>query len=90
MSLNMKSTLEVEANGFARFVALMGEMVPILEREGWKLEGAFMHTSGRLNTVVGKEGRTSQRVKTMTPTGVAIAAVAEAACTAVAPTTVPD
>jgi hypothetical protein len=52
MSLNMKSTLEVEANGFARFVALMGEMVPILEREGWKLEGAFMHTSGRLNTVV--------------------------------------
>ena len=48
----MKSTLEVEANGFGRFVALMGEMVPILEREGWKLEGAFMHTSGRLNTVV--------------------------------------
>jgi hypothetical protein len=52
MSLNMKSTLEVEANGFARFVALMGEMVPILEREGWKLEGAYLHTSGRLNTVV--------------------------------------
>ena len=52
MSLNMQSTLEVEANGFARFVALMGEIVPILEREGWKLEGAFMHTSGRLNTVV--------------------------------------
>jgi hypothetical protein len=52
MSLNMQSTLEVEASGFARFVALMGEMVPILEREGWKLEGAFMHTSGRLNTVV--------------------------------------
>ena len=52
MTLHMKSTLEVEANGFARFVALMSEMVPILEREGWKLESAFMHTSGRLNTVV--------------------------------------
>jgi hypothetical protein len=52
MSLNMKSTLEIEANGFGRFVALMGEMVPILEAEGWKLEGAYMHTSGRLNTVV--------------------------------------
>jgi hypothetical protein len=52
MSLNMQSTLEVEANGLARFIALMGEMVPILEGVGWKLEGAFMHTSGRLNTVV--------------------------------------
>ena len=52
MTLHMKSTLEVEANGFAHFVALMSEMVPILEREGWKLEGAFMHTTGRLNTVV--------------------------------------
>jgi hypothetical protein len=52
MSLNMQSTLEVEANGLARFIALMGEMVPILEGVGWKLEGAFMQTSGRLNTVV--------------------------------------
>ena len=52
MSLNMKSTLEVEANGFARFVALMSGMVPILEGVGWKLDGAYLHTSGRLNTVV--------------------------------------
>ena len=52
MSLNLQATLEVEANGLDRFVALMGEMVPILEREGWKLEGAYLHTSGRLNTVV--------------------------------------
>jgi hypothetical protein len=52
MSLNMQSTLEVEAVGFGRFMALMGELVPILEGVGWKLEGAFMHTSGRLNTVV--------------------------------------
>jgi hypothetical protein len=48
----MQSTLEVEAVGFGRFMALMGELVPILEGVGWKLEGAFMHTSGRLNTVV--------------------------------------
>jgi hypothetical protein len=52
MSLNMQSTLEVEAVGFGRFMALMGELVPILEGVGWKQEGAFMHTSGRLNTVV--------------------------------------
>jgi hypothetical protein len=52
MSLNMQSTLEVEAVGFGRFMALMGELVPILEGVGWQLEGAFMHTSGRLNTVV--------------------------------------
>lgn len=52
MSIHLQATLEIEAAGFERFVATMARAVPILESVGWKLDGAFMHCTGRLNSVV--------------------------------------
>jgi hypothetical protein len=52
MSICLQATLEIEAAGLARFTATMGEAVAILEAVGWKLDGAYMHCTGRLNTVV--------------------------------------
>ena len=45
-------TLEVEAAGMARFVETMGEAVALLEGWGWKLHGAFIQRTGKLNTVI--------------------------------------
>jgi hypothetical protein len=52
MSIHLQATLEIEAAGFERFTAIMGETVPILEGVGWKLDAAYLHCTGRLNTVV--------------------------------------
>jgi len=52
MSVFLHVTLEVEAAGMARFLTAMGEITPILEGEGWRLAGAFVQRSGRLNTVI--------------------------------------
>jgi hypothetical protein len=52
MGIHLQATLEIEAAGFERFVATMGEAVPILESIGWRLAGAYMHCTGRLHTVV--------------------------------------
>jgi hypothetical protein len=45
-------TLEVHAAGLGRFLAVMEEAVPILEGAGWKLAGAFIQRTGRLNNVI--------------------------------------
>ena len=52
MSIYLQATLEVEGSGFERFTQIMGKAVPILEAVGWKLDGAYMHCTGRLNTIV--------------------------------------
>src|SRR3954469_18245980 len=52
MTICLQATLEIEGTGFARFTAIMAETVPILETVGWKLDAAWMHCTGRLNTVV--------------------------------------
>lgn len=52
MSVFLHVTLEVEGAGMARFLGAMGEITPILEAEGWRLAGAFVQRSGRLNTVI--------------------------------------
>ncbi len=52
MSIFLQATLEVEASGYARFLETMSEVVPIAESSGWKLCAAYMHVSGRLNTVI--------------------------------------
>ncbi|HWA63309.1 MAG TPA: NIPSNAP family protein [Caulobacteraceae bacterium] len=52
MSTYLHVTLEVKAAGLARFMGAMGEAVPILEAQGWKLAGAFVQRTGRLNTVI--------------------------------------
>jgi len=52
MSICLQATLEIEAAGLARFTETMSEAIPILEAVGWKLDAAYMHCTGRLNTVV--------------------------------------
>jgi hypothetical protein len=52
MSTFIHVTLEVKANGVAKFVEAMGEATPLLEGWGWKLHGAFIQRTGKLNTVI--------------------------------------
>lgn len=52
MSVYLHVTLEVRAAGMAQFMTAMAEAVPILETEGWRLAGAFVQRTGRLNTVI--------------------------------------
>ncbi|MBS0408587.1 MAG: NIPSNAP family protein [Proteobacteria bacterium] len=52
MSTFAHVTLEVRAAGMAKFMAAMGEATPILEGHGWRLAGAFVQRTGRLNTVI--------------------------------------
>lgn len=52
MSIYLQATLEIEALGFTRFTEIMGETVKILEGVGWKLDAAYVHCTGRLNTVI--------------------------------------
>ena len=53
MSVYLHVTLEVRAAGLGRFLEAMDKTaVPFLEREGWRLAGAFVQRSGRLNTVI--------------------------------------
>ncbi len=51
MSTDLHVTLEVKAAGTARFAEMMGQPVDILEDHGWKLAGAFVQRTGKLNTV---------------------------------------
>ena len=48
----MHVTLEVRAAEVARFKAVMARTVPVLEAAGWKLAGAFMQRTGKLNTII--------------------------------------
>jgi hypothetical protein len=52
MSVHLHVTLGVRAAGLAAFCGVMGEAVEILEGHGWKLAGAFVQRTGRLNTVI--------------------------------------
>ena len=53
MSVYLHVTLEIHAAGLARFLEGMEKTaVPILEREGWRLAGAFVQRSGRLGNVI--------------------------------------
>jgi hypothetical protein len=53
MSVYLHVTLEIHAAGLRRFLAAMSDTaVPILEREGWRLAGAFVQRSGRLGNVI--------------------------------------
>jgi hypothetical protein len=53
MSVYLHVTLEIHAAGLARFLEGMAKTaVPILEREGWRLAGAFVQRSGRLGNII--------------------------------------
>ena len=53
MSVFLHVTLEIHAAGLARFMDGMGKIaVPFLERQGWRLSGAFVQRTGRLGNVI--------------------------------------
>ena len=53
MSVYLHVTLEVHAAGLGRFLEGMEQVaVPVLEREGWRLAGAFVQRTGRLGNVI--------------------------------------
>ena len=53
MSVYLHVTLEIHAAGLARFLDGMEKTaVPFLEKQGWKLAGAFVQRSGRLGNVI--------------------------------------
>jgi hypothetical protein len=52
VSVNLHVTLAVRAAGLGAFCAVMAEAVTILEAEGWRLAGAYVQRTGRLNTVI--------------------------------------
>lgn len=44
----MLATLQIRYGKVAEFVEIMKHLVPVLEKQGWKLRGAFMNSIGRL------------------------------------------
>jgi hypothetical protein len=53
MSIYLHATIEVHGAGMGRFQEIMGkEVVPFMESQGWRLLGAFVQRTGRLNTVI--------------------------------------
>jgi hypothetical protein len=52
LSVYVHVTLEVKASGVSRFIEAMREIVPLLEGWGWKLAGAYMQRTGKLNTII--------------------------------------
>lgn len=52
MTTFLHVTLEVKASGLAKFIETMVEATSLLEGWGWKLHGAFVQRTGKLNTVI--------------------------------------
>jgi hypothetical protein len=52
MSIHLHVTLEIRPGAMAKFNALMEELVPIAEGAGWRLLGAYVQNTGKLNTVI--------------------------------------
>lgn len=53
MSVYLHTTLEIHASQLDRFIEGMGKVAtPFLERQGWRLRGAFVQRSGRLGNVI--------------------------------------
>ncbi len=53
MSVYLHVTLEIHAAGLGKFLDAMEKTaVPFLEKQGWRLAGAFVQRSGRLGNVI--------------------------------------
>ena len=52
MSTFLHATLKIRPGCTPRFNAVLAEMKPALEAEGWRLVGAWITTVGRLSQVV--------------------------------------
>lgn len=53
MSVYLHVTLEIHAAGLTRFLdAMRDTAVPFLEKQGWRMAGAFVQRTGRLGNVI--------------------------------------
>lgn len=52
MAIYIQSTLELRPGDMTRFNAVMGDLVRIVEAEGWQLVTAVSQISGRLHTAI--------------------------------------
>ena len=52
MTTFLHATLKIRPGSVSRFNAVLGEMKPALEAEGWRLVGAWSTTVGRLSEIV--------------------------------------
>ena len=52
MAVYFQATIELRADAVETFLHTMEIVVPIAEKAGWKLTGAYMQRSGRLHTVI--------------------------------------
>jgi hypothetical protein len=52
VSIFLQATLKIRPGCTPRFNAVLAEMKPALEAEGWRLVGAWITTVGRLSQVV--------------------------------------
>ncbi len=47
----MLARIQVRYGMLPQFFEIMSHLVPILEKKGWRLQGAFVNSLGRLNRV---------------------------------------
>ena len=52
MAVYFQATIELCAEGVAKFIQTMEVVLPIAQSAGWKLVGAYMQRTGRLHTVI--------------------------------------
>jgi hypothetical protein len=52
MAVYFQATIELRAERVAKFYRTMETILPIVERAGWKLAGAYTQRTGRLHTVI--------------------------------------
>ena len=52
MSVYLQATIEVRMPKMGCFFAAMEKIVAIMKEAGWTLRGAYLHQTGRINTVV--------------------------------------
>ena len=52
LAIYFQSTIHVRSAGLQKFEKTMEKLVSIVEGTGWKLIGAYVQRTGRLNTVI--------------------------------------
>lgn len=52
MAIYFQATIELRAEGAAKFFQTMETVLPIAVAAGWKLTGAYVQRTGRLHTVI--------------------------------------
>ncbi len=52
MAVYFQATIELRAEGVAKFIQTMEMVLPIARSAGWKLVGAYMQRTGRLHSVI--------------------------------------